>query len=195
MTYTHHDRETYGERRLRLWRSGEHGELTKGERAELEEFDAWDAAHPREVDALEALVGATVALREAHRTWAVDVTDESVRALVRSHAKSTRMVVRARMRERLLATAEDGFVLLVRREWLAVITPAPVATPPEAPTPEAPPAPRVSARAMPESDAKARAKTHDYNSACNCFRCRKTRRRARILGVPVETLVRAPRRL
>ena len=125
MTYTHHDRETYGERRLRLWRSGEHAELTRGERAELVECDAWDAQHADEVARLEALVGARASLRETHRTWAVDVQDESASRVPREYAKGTRMTVRARMRERLLVNVEDGATLLVRREWLALLAPAP----------------------------------------------------------------------
>jgi hypothetical protein len=161
---------------------------------------------------LDAFVGATVALRETHRTWAVDVRSEGTQGLVRSHAKGTRMIVRSRMRERLLATSEEGFVMLVRREWLTVL-----ALPEPTPSPEmgaAPPAEpkrmhgdachcyrctpksaRVAARAVPESVAKARAKTHPYHSACNCYRCRRMRRKARLRGVTVESLLRAPRRL
>lgn len=184
MTYTHHDRETYGERRLRLWRSGEHAELTRGERAELVECDAWDAQHADEVARLEALVGARASLRKTHRTWAVDVQDESAARVPREYAKGTRMTVRARMRERLLVSVEDGATLLVRREWLALLAPAPK------PEVRAEPAPLA-----PKPLRAAHATTHPYAAACDCRRCRKLRVRARVLGVPVETLLRAPRRL
>lgn len=52
-------------------------ELTRAERRFLEDERAWDADNPREVEALEKLVGRAVRLRKTYRTYAVTDKDKA----------------------------------------------------------------------------------------------------------------------
>ncbi len=104
-------------------------ELTRAERRFLEDERAWDADNPREVEALEKLVGRAVRLRKTYRTYAV--TDRDKAAEARSAPPRARLapspdaymggrklVVFARAGRSLLARMGDGTVLLVRAGWV-----------------------------------------------------------------------------
>jgi hypothetical protein len=115
-----HDRETYGEWRLRV--QNEQNDFTRAEHREVLEYEAWSREHPLEVLVLDRYVGRLVALRKAHHTFAGDVLDRhEVRGLPVHYARGTLCRVRARLRDRLLAREErDGTLLLLAREWVTL---------------------------------------------------------------------------
>lgn len=116
-----HDRETYGEWRLRVMH--EQNDFTRAERREMLEYAAWSAANPREVTVLDRYVGRRVSLLKAHPTFAGDVLDQhEVRGIPSYYPRGTTCRVRARLRDRLLAREErEGSYLLLAREWVTLI--------------------------------------------------------------------------
>lgn len=116
-----HNRETYGEWRLRV--QNEQNDFTRAERREVAEYAAWAHAHPIEAAMLDRYVGRRVALLRDRPTLAEDVlAADEVRTLPRAYLRGTVCIVRARLRDRLLAREErDGTMLLLAREWVALI--------------------------------------------------------------------------
>lgn len=102
------DRETTYAEDLR---SKPRSALTRAERAQLDDEDAWAAAHPSEVARLDAFVGQRVVLRKEHRTLAGKVV-----------LANTSFHVFMRTKDRLLARdSRLDEVWLLRDEWLRIV--------------------------------------------------------------------------
>lgn len=112
----HPKQRTYGEDWRERARAGER--LGSDERKAWAEDQEWDEAHAEEAQRLEALVGRKICVVR-------DLTcvDESVVPC------GTKMFVRARARDRLLAWRPEWGVLMLREEWVSVV---PVLPPMEA---------------------------------------------------------------
>ena len=107
--------DTYGEWMRRVARN----QLNRGERATLDEERRWDAAHPTEVAALDALVGRTVKLVKTMKTLREDIEcAASKRDVPATYPKGMRLRVRARLGANLLVYTGDGCALSVRPDWV-----------------------------------------------------------------------------
>lgn len=95
-------------------RSKPRNALTRSERAQLAEEDAWVAAHAADVARLDAFVGKRVTLRRER----LSIGGKAVLA-------GTKWCVFMRTRDRLLARDHLGEVWLLREDWIRVFEESP----------------------------------------------------------------------